>query len=100
MKRFHVRAGKAPDDGAREMNFYNMGTALRDLDEATKIAKNRPEVLARLGDLKQYFRLQHLKLVWQTTPMEKKRAADDRRASRRVSQKLRGDDAGGGDGAD
>ena len=65
MKRFHERVGR---DRKKEINLYVLGAAFRDVDEATRLAKNRPDVLARLSDLKQYLRWTHLRHILAGTP--------------------------------
>jgi hypothetical protein len=45
------------------MGDYLIGLALRDLDEASTLAKDRPDVQARLDDLKSYWLFVQLKLM-------------------------------------
>lgn len=63
------------------LSEHLLGLALRDLDEASRLAKNRPDVLARLDHLKQY---QHyVRLRW-----EYQRAADKPRKQELALQAL------------
>ena len=60
MKRYYERV--APDD-APLMSRGLVGEAFRDIEEATRLAKDRPDVQARLDQLKHYLRYVHLR--WQ-----------------------------------
>lgn len=60
MKRYYERI--APDDHPL-IHRGLIGEAFRDVEEATRLAKDRPDVLARLDQLKHYLRYQHLR--WQ-----------------------------------
>lgn len=57
MKRFYNRF--APDSKLF-FSKHLMGLAYRDVDEASKQAKDRPDVQARLDQIKQYLRYNHL----------------------------------------
>ncbi len=60
MKRYYERV--APDD-TPIMSRGLVGEAFRDLEEATRLANTRPDVLARLDQLKHYLHYVHLR--WQ-----------------------------------
>lgn len=58
MKRYYERV--APDSG----NFMSRGTigeAFRDVEEAARLAKDQPDVLARIDHIKHYLRYVHLR---------------------------------------
>lgn len=62
MKRYYERI----DPGNTPLKSENLiGEALRDLDEASKIAKDSPEILARINHLKQY--MHYVRLWWDYT---------------------------------
>jgi hypothetical protein len=57
MKRYYERL----DPGSKPlMSRSLLGQAFRDIEEACRLAKDRPDVLARLADLKQYLHFIHL----------------------------------------
>jgi len=60
MKRYYERV--APDDSPL-MSRGLVGEAFRDVEEATRLAKDRPDVQARLDQIKHYLRYVHLR--WQ-----------------------------------
>src|SRR5262249_55907982 len=60
MKRYYERV--APDD-APLLSRGLLGEAFRDVDEAAGLAKDRPDVQARLDQLKHYLR--YIQLRWQ-----------------------------------
>ena len=60
MRRYYERI--APDSNPL-MSRSLIGVAFRDVEEATRLAKDRPDVLARLDPLKHYLRYVHLR--WQ-----------------------------------
>ncbi len=78
MQRYYERLDPGNDPLLSE---HLLGLALRDLDEASRLAKDRPDVLARLDHLKQY---QHyVRLRW-----EHQRAADKPRKQELALQAL------------
>jgi hypothetical protein len=57
MKRYYERL----DPGNKPMlSRHLLALAFRDVEESTKLAKDRPDVLARLDAIKQYLRYEHL----------------------------------------
>ena len=58
MKRYYERV--APD-AAPLMSRGLVGEALRDVDEAARLAKDRPDVLARIDQIKHYLHYVHLR---------------------------------------
>jgi len=71
MRRYYERL----DPGNKPLVSRSLlGQAFRDVDEACRLAKNQPDVLARLADLKQY--LHYVHLTWlldhETDKMKKK----------------------------
>jgi len=70
MKRYYERL----DPGRALMGDHLMAQAVRDVDEATRLAAGRPDVLARLDQLKTY--LHYFRLQWemnQTTDKARKK---------------------------
>ena len=65
MQHYHEITGR---DSGKILTDNLLGTAFRDVDEATRLAKDRPDVLARLGDLKMYLRWIHLGRLLHATP--------------------------------
>lgn len=71
MTRFHERI--CPDS-SNLVSTVLVGQAFRDVDEATRAARDRPDVLARLSDIKQYLRYLHLRwMLDDETDKSKKR---------------------------
>lgn len=58
MRRYYERV--APD-GEPLLSRGLIGEAFRDVEEATKLAKDRPDVLARIDQIKHYLRYVHLR---------------------------------------
>jgi len=82
MKRYHERIER----GAGAIITDNLlGAAFRDVDEASRLAKDRPDVLARLGDIKQYLRWIHLCRIVNSTP---RRTPEERVKLREVYVKM------------
>jgi hypothetical protein len=73
MKRYHERISP---DSSNLVSTVLLGQAFRDVDEATKVSADRTDVLARLGDIKQYLRYLHLRWVLdeETDKVKKKEA--------------------------
>ena len=55
-----LRAGR-PGLRSRSLSRGLIGEAFRDVEEAARLAKDRPDVLARLDQLKHYLRYVHLR---------------------------------------
>jgi hypothetical protein len=69
MKQFHELLSR---DAKRPINEYTLGAAMRELDEATRLAQGRDDILWRLADLKMYLHWNHLRgLMARTTTRDK-----------------------------
>ncbi len=73
MKRYHERISP---DSSNLVSTVLLGQAFHDVDEASNVAAGRPDVLARLAEIKQYLRYLHLRWVLdeETDPVKKKAA--------------------------
>ena len=71
MQRYYERV----DPGNKPLMSENLlALAFRDIDEAAKLAKDRPDVQARLDHLKQYLHYERMRWDYQRAPKEAKEA--------------------------
>lgn len=76
MKRYHERISRDADTIFTD-NYFGM--IFRDVDEATRLAKDRPDVLSRLQDVKQYL---HYEYLWRKAGQMPTRTLEQKAAYR------------------
>jgi hypothetical protein len=78
MQRYHERVGL---DAQPFITDVLMGAAFRDVQEATRLAKSAPDVLARLNDIKQYL---HYEELWRKAALMPTKTPEEKAAYREV----------------